>query len=731
MLQMLKKIVFIAWALLLPALASAQYDAMEALRRSQQTGQNPDQTNTNPFAEEGAEEAADTVVRVRKPLESYFFDDSIRALPNFKWTISRDYNRVRIEEMDTTLATWRIDYPFYKKGVGDAALGPLGQASLPYNYFERKEYRDFDFARGYDAYLYQMENAPFYNLKNPYFQFQYLESGQKRYREANFGITLAHNISPTTGFNVNYLSRGTQGLYEWQRTMNHNLSVAFSHTGKRYSVHAGYINNRISTRENGGLVGEWELTDKQYEQADNMPTRLGDAEAQNEYRNNAFYLVQSIGIPLLPVTESDFSIAQLPAVYFGHSFEYNAWSKQYRDRYATYTDQRYERNPNYDPEDDRSNPYIARGGLEYYGNWYIDPQNSRDSLYERVISNRLFVQAQPWDRNGVVGTLNGGVGLDMHTYSQFDMGKSGSYLTGKYAKVKKQSYFFYGSVEGKIKRYVDWGGDVKYYPAGYRGGDLSFGANLTLTGFIRQKPLVLEGRFRTETRSPGYWQENLFSNHYVWNTPLNKEKETRFEVSFRIPDFAFEVGLWQGIVTDKIYYDYHQTDKLTETGFSIWDTRLRQNSGTTSVTSVYARKDFRIAGLHLDHKVLLQWSTNQEVIPVPFVSAFLSYYYEFWVVREHNALKAQFGVDVHFNTRYYAPGYNPALAQFINQQRVLSGNYPYVDIFLVGKWKRARVFLKYQHFNKGLFGNQDYFAISKYPLNPGMFKFGISWGFYD
>ena len=34
-------------------------------------------------------------------------------------------------------------------------------------------------------------------------------------------------------------------------------------------------------------------------------------------------------------------------------------------------------------------------------------------------------------RNGVVGTVNGGVGLDLHTYSQFRLD---SYLNGKYEK---------------------------------------------------------------------------------------------------------------------------------------------------------------------------------------------------------------------------------------------------------------------------------------------------------
>lgn len=98
-----------------------------------------------------------------------FFNDSIRALPNFSWTISRDYNQVHINPLDTTLATFRIDYPFYKEGVGHAAVGALGQASLPYNYFERPQYRDFSFAEGFDVYTYRMENVPFYNLNGRIF----------------------------------------------------------------------------------------------------------------------------------------------------------------------------------------------------------------------------------------------------------------------------------------------------------------------------------------------------------------------------------------------------------------------------------------------------------------------------------------------------------------------------------------------------------------------------------
>lgn len=704
LLRLLLGILFVA-----PLASRAQSFDASTLQRAMREGQTGSLYGSNPYeeteGEEDTQQPQDTTKerKIRKPLESYFFSDSIRALNNFMWHVKRDFNRVEIGPLDTTLTDYRIDYPFYREDVGDIAQGALGQTSLPLNYFRRPQFFDFSFASPYYAYTYNMENVPFYNTKRPMIRMNYAESGQKRYREENFGIMVAQNISPTTGFNIDYKSRGTRGLYLWSRTKNHNLSLAVSHTGRRYSMHAGYYNNHIEQQENGGVVGKWAIADTTFSMPSGVPMRLADAEARNIYRNNGFFLTQSYGIPLQRLTESDFSMAGLSAVYIGHSFEYSSWSKIYTDQNVPYTNER-------DHRDENGNFVSAE--YNYYDHWYINPVETRDSIYERVISNRVFVQAQPWDRNGVVGTLDAGIGLDLHTYSQFELD---NYLTGKYTKEKKTSWFAYGSVSGKIKKYVDWGGNLKFYPSGYRGGDLSVGAHLALTGYLRGHPLILEGRFSMERRSPTYWQENLYSNHYIWDTPLNKENETRLEVKFSVPDYAFEVGAWQGVVSDKIYYGS--------------DSNVAQHAGSVSLTSVYTRKDFRLGGLHLDHRVLLQWSTNQEVIPVPLLSAFLSYYYEFWVVRD--VLRLQIGLDGHYNTRYYAPGYNPALSVYYNQREEEVGNYPYMDAFVMAKWKRMRIFLKYQHVNKGLFGNGEYFSAARYPLNPGMFKIGISWGFYD
>lgn len=683
------------------------------LLRAQQEGEDDIYSySSNPYAtededgeHEGHNHKADSVEqKMRKPLESYFFNDSIRARSNFSWSVDPDYNRVKMQQIDTLLQDWRIDYPFYREGVGNMTLGGLGQATQPISFSKRESYHNFIFAQPFDDYIYDVENAPFYNVKKPFTQMTYIESGQKTYRETNFEIRHAQSVSPSTSFAVDYKSRGTKGQYQRQDTKNHNLAVTFAHTGKRYSVHAGYLNNSIDTEEGGGVVGIWAVRDSIFEMPIGVPMKLESAEATNKYRNNTIFVKQSYGVPLSPMDEYDFSMADKTAFYVGHSIEYNSWKRVYSDIWATYTNDRA-------GVDSATGEYISEDG-EYYQNWYINPTMSRDSISERVITNKFFVQAQPWDRDAIVGTLDGGIGIDVATYKQFGMS---SYLTGALEREVKSSWYLYGSVDGKFRRYLNWQGDIKVYPSGYRAGDISIGGDVDITAYMRDKPMIISGRFNMDRQSPSYWQERLFSNHYVFNNSLKAENETKFDFSLKIPSVAFEVGASETIVDNMIYYD--------ESG------EVQQSGDVVSVMEIYLRKNIRWGGLNLDHRVLAQWTTDEYVAPVPDFSVYLSYYYEFWMVKD--VLRMQLGLDGRLTTAYYMPGYNPALSSFVSQSSVSLGGYPYVDAYLAAKWKRMRILVKYQHVNQGMFGNNEYFSVANYPLNPGMFKLGISWGFYD
>jgi hypothetical protein len=206
------------------------------------------------------------------------------------------------------------------------------------------------------------------------------------------------------------------------------------------------------------------------------------------------------------------------------------------------------------------------------------------------------------------------------------------------------------------------------------------------------------------------------SNHYIWwYQGFERENETRFGVYLDVPHLNAHIGLNQSILTNRIYYG---SDFLP-----------RQSNDLVSVTGIYWQQNFRVGILHLNNRALMQWSTNQEVIPVPALSVYLSYFLEFNVVRD--VLRMQLGLDGRYNTKYNAFGYNPAIGQFYNQNVQELGDYPVVDAFVSAKWKRVRIRLKYTHLNENMLANRNSFMILNHPLNRPVFKIGLSWGFYD
>jgi hypothetical protein len=168
-------------------------------------------------------------------------------------------------------------------------------------------------------------------------------------------------------------------------------------------------------------------------------------------------------------------------------------------------------------------------------------------------------------------------------------------------------------------------------------------------------------------------------------------------------------------VNNKIYYD--------STAVPV------QYDGTVNVSGLFAQGDFRLGIFRMNHRVLLQSSSNEEIIPLPTFSAYLSYFLQIDVVRD--VLRMHMGLDCRYTSEYYGFGYNPSVMQFYNQQEYKVGGYPMVDAFVNAKWKRMRIFVRWQHLNQKLFGNNNYFTVARYPQSQRVLKIGVSWSFYD
>ncbi len=126
------------------------------------------------------------------------------------------------------------------------------------------------------------------------------------------------------------------------------------------------------------------------------------------------------------------------------------------------------------------------------------------------------------------------------------------------------------------------------------------------------------------------------------------------------------------------------------------------------------------------YTVFLENADDAIRVPELFVNAQLSYSNIFF----NGNLDMHAGVDLHWKSGYYAPGYDPAIQQFYTQDIFESPAFPLVDLFFNAKIKRARVFFKYNNLMQIVRGT-GYFPTPYYPGQRNIFDFGFDWSFYD
>jgi hypothetical protein len=126
---------------------------------------------------------------------------------------------------------------------------------------------------------------------------------------------------------------------------------------------------------------------------------------------------------------------------------------------------------------------------------------------------------------------------------------------------------------------------------------------------------------------------------------------------------------------------------------------------------------------------LLQFTSNSDVFRVPTFACKHSYFVDFKMFK--NAMAVQTGIDLRYNTAFYADAYNPAMAAFYRQNEVEIGNYLWADIFVSLQIKHATIFLKLLHINALWEKNPTYFMLSHYPGQDFTLQWGFVWKFFD
>ena len=677
-------------------------------------------------------------------LETFAFPDSMHYKRIVTWTHDRDFHDIidlRDQSTDSSFNYNFHDYNFYRDDLNASWLGVIGSPVQLYDYFKRPETNNEIYYAPYQIYSYTPGTLPKYNTKTPYTELCYWGTlfANTEKEESNIKLLTTQNITPELNLTLQYTRNGSRGMLRNEDTDNRTAVIGTNYTGERYLMHAGFIYNRILRGENGGVVDEMWIRDTLVD-AREIEVYLNNA--RTSLKKNTVFLDQTYRIPFTFLdkdvrarkkeeklhearrdsimaagdsaaiaafmiedeqwkmsreaiaAQTDSLNTDITTAFIGHSSEYTVIRKSYDDNIT-------------------SSDVNAR---DFFDNrFYLNPTTSHDSLRVMRLENKVFIRLQPWKSDGIISKLDVGLGDKLMNYFSF---KPESYIQGSSNEIFNSIYLYAGA-QGQYEKYLQWNAKGQYTFLGHEINDFGIEANVSFSAYPfrrhRNSPLTLNAHFETTLKEPDYYQQHMLTNHYRWDNDFSKISTTRLEASVSVPRWKLYGSFGYGLLSNNIYYD---TEGIAS-----------QNTSAMSVISANIHKDFQLWKFHLENRATLQFSSNQEVMPLPLLALNLRWYFQFDVVK--NVMKMQIGANGLFTTKWYAPAFNPVVGVFHNQTEREYGNCPYIDAFVNIQWKRVSLFVKAINVNMGWPCKQtDYFTAAGYIAPQRAIKFGIKWPFW-
>ncbi len=282
-------------------------------------------------------------------------------------------------------------------------------------------------------------------------------------------------------------------------------------------------------------------------------------------------------------------------------------------------------------------------------------------------------------------------------------------------------------------RTLHYGATAEFWVLGASIGQVKVDADADLNFRFLGDTVSLGARFHFYNLAQTFYFRHYHSRHLWWdNEDLDNEIRMRVEgvLNIRRTRTTIRVGF-----DDLRKYTYlaQRYDVLgdDQTSYSVAGNTVsvEQAQGNISLLTLQLSQDFSLGPLRWENQVTYQKSSNQSALPVPALNVYTNLYLHFLVA---HVLTIDLGGDLRYFTKYKAPGYSPALGQYAVQDNgddnVDVGGYPFINVYANLHLKHTRFFAMFSHVNATA-GN--YFLTPHYPTNGRLFRFGVSWNFFN
>ena len=213
-------------------------------------------------------------------------------------------------------------------------------------------------------------------------------------------------------------------------------------------------------------------------------------------------------------------------------------------------------------------------------------------------------------------------------------------------------------------------------------------------------------------QSANWFEESYYSNHFRWENDFNASTYLTFNL--RNSYKTYSIGVKQTSIANMIYFGT--------------DARPTQNDGMFSIREAYLSFYQRLGRFELEGFASLQKSSNEEVMHLPLVLGQLKVGYSQPIF--HKAATLHPSITVRYFTKYYADAYMPATRTFYLQNDVEIGNFPFIDLALAIKVKKAHIYAAYSNMFL-LTGDHNSFIAPHYPMRDSKIFIGVNWRLFN
>ena len=672
--------------------------------------------------------------------------------------------------------------------------GNLGAPRINRIVTDRPFGSQFIFTQPYDFIITPIEQFHFTNTLSPFTNITYNNAGNRTNGEdhltTKFGVNAGKRLG--VGFKFDYLYG--RGYYQDQSTAHFNYTMYGSYLGDHYQAHLLMSTNHQKVSENGGITDDNYITHPESYSDKYSTNEIPTALSQNWNRNDNQHIFLTHRYNLgfsrkVPMTEEEikakkFAMASKKeneaqkrkdkATQEGRLDDDKTVTLQGRpddakimgaepisqkkdnnrvalDKQAADSLLAAEKKTQVDTAwmkkefvpvttfihtlkfDNYRRIYQAyKTPTDFYANTYtVDEPLTGDSIYDQTRHYRLkntFALSllegfNKWAKAGLKAfitselrhfTLPSATGIDTYNEHNLSFGAQLSKKQGKtfhYDAIAET--WLTGEDAGQLK--IDGSADLNFK---------LFGDTLTLTanGFFYRL-------------NPTFYYRHYHSRHAWWdNTNMSKILHSRIQgiLNYQKTRTTLRVAV------DEIKnYTYFASSHTITSGKRVNHAiTVNQNSGAIHLLTASLSQDFTFGPLNWESVITYQNSSNKTVLPVPMLNLYSNVYLRFKIA---HVLRCDFGADVRYFTKYYAPDYVPSLGQYAVQtntnttgsdSRVEIGNYPVVNVYANFHLKHTRFFIMMSHLNAGT-GKKNYFYTPHYPLNQSILRFGLSWNFFN